>query len=176
MPPELSLAPGEVPLLRVDYQISRESAPFYFAVSSQALYLGAVKHLTIGDPHYFRRVPNQEVKSVTVRRLRPYGWWVFAALLFAVGVCACVLMMWPIVAGEGGKVSGIPLGLVAVGVVIPFAVRGRRGLVVESSAKRFQWKPPIVLDSASRRKIDDILAGILEACRQTGLPVGESAR
>lgn len=169
--PELD--PGESLIFQDSYHASKESRRFAFAVSTHALHLPGKKLIARSDPWFFRRVPVTEVQSVELRRLRSIGLLLLAALMVVVGVVTTVLMVMPLLRGQGGKVSGYPVAVIVGGLVIPFAARGRVGLVVRHSSGRFRWKPPLVIDRASRRRIKCLLEDIIAACREAGAPVKE---
>jgi len=76
-----------------------------------------------------------------------------------------MVLKWSVGEVQGGRVSGYPPAAVVVGLVIPFVVRGRYGLVVRYSDKRFRWKPTIAVDKKSREETSDFLTQIAEACR-----------
>ena len=162
--------PGEKLITQVWYAPPK-AEPFSLAISDRAIFLPRMKAFAVKDPRYFERVPISNVRSVAKVRLRPYGWWVFAALLVALGAVTTYWMMEPILRGQGGRVSGFPPGIAVIGCVIPFAVKGRFAIEVRMSLRNFRWKAPIVVDRKSRDQIRDVQRQILDACRQVGIPV-----
>jgi hypothetical protein len=128
-----------------------------------------------GDPSYFRRVPREQVRSIGVQRLRPYGLWVAAALMATVGLAIEIMMMMPLVGQEPGSytVSGWPLALLVGGLLLPIAGRGRTRLVVQLAKGRFGWNAPLVLDRASKQRIAAALDGVVTACRKAGFPLSD---
>ena len=145
--------------------IGKRAEPFAFAVSTQALFLPRKKFFAVKDPTYFERVPLNTVREVRIQRLRPHAMLVLAAIMVAAGVVTTFLMVGPLGKGEGGKIRGYPPAIVVVGLVIPFVIRGRYGLVVTYGEKRFRWKPTISVDKKSRAETTDFLMHIAEACR-----------
>jgi hypothetical protein len=145
--------------------IGRKAEPFAFAVSTQALFLPTKKFFAAKDPTYFERVPVGSVREVRIRRLRPHAMLVLAAIMVAAGMATTFLMVRPLLNGEAGKVSGYPPAIVVVGLVIPFAIRGRYGLVVTYGDKRFRWKPTIAVDKKSRTATKNFITEIADACR-----------
>jgi hypothetical protein len=169
------LEPGESVLLQESYQPSQKSEPFAITISDRALFLPSKRAFAVSDPYYYKRVPHGSVLSVSVRKLNPIGLWCLAAVLVVTGALTMVWMMAPVVSGEGGKIYGVPLGLLVAGLVLPFAARGRRGLVIRHTDGTFRWKPVVVVDAASKGRAEAILVSVQEACRRTGLRVIEEA-
>lgn len=175
MPLEVELEPGEELLTNLGYQASEDSRPFAIAISDRALYLLGRKRIALSDPYFFQRVPKEQVELVRIRRLRPHGMWAVALLSFVTGLVLSVLMVLALVHGEETKVSGYPLALVVVGLVIPFAIRGRYGLLVEM-AKPYRWKPPIVLGRRDRESIQSVFDEIVEGLQAAGIPCRDQRR
>ena len=169
------LESDETLLLHESYAPSQKSEPFSIAVSDRAVYVPMKRTFAIKDPYYFRRIPFTDLHSITVRKLSPVALWAVAILMIVVGGLTTAWMLAPVLAGEGGKVSGIPLGVLAVGVVLPFTARKRRGLIIEHQGGKFVWKPPLVIDAASKRRIEALLSGVLQTCRGVGLRVIDEA-
>src|SRR5262249_13295112 len=150
--------PGEIVLLDLDFQVSQSAKSggaivspalareakvqrLRIAISDRAFYLPATRFVVSGDPTYFRRVPKEQVQEVRVERLRPYGLWVAAALMVAFGLLFGVSMMWPLLTQTPGtyRVSGVPLALLAGGLLLPVMGKGRRRLMVQLNKGRFGW-------------------------------------
>jgi acetylornithine/succinyldiaminopimelate/putrescine aminotransferase len=91
--------------------------------------------------------------------------------MFLVGLETMYVMFAPLVNHALGehRVSGWPFALVAGGVLMPFATKGRLGLEIRTQDKTFRWKPPLVVDKASKRKIQETFDQILAACEKSGL-------
>ena len=123
----VELQPAEELILNDGFQASAKSDPFWVAVSNRSLFLPRKKFFAVQDPYYLEKVPLSNVVSVSRIRLRPYAWWVLAALMILAGTISTILMIKPLITGEGGTVSGYPPAIVIVGLVIPFAVRRRLG-------------------------------------------------
>lgn len=172
MPYAVDAEPGETVLANVFVKMSDNEEPFYFAVSDRAVFLPAKRFQISGDPRYLRRVPKAEVSEVKVERLRPYGLWAAAGFLVLVGGVTEILMMLPLIMQVPGthRVSGGPLALFVIGLVLPFASRDRRRLTVIAGKKPFHWNPPLVVGKAAKEKISGTLETILAACRTAGIP------
>jgi hypothetical protein len=171
------LEPNENLVLQVTFKVSEKVAAFNFAVSDQALYWPAIKGFVLkGDPTYFKRIRNNEISDVFVRRLPPYGLWIIAALMLVVGLTSTVFMMLPLINQEPGThtVSGWPFAIIAGGILMPLATKGRLGLEVRTHGKTFRWKPPLVVDKASKQKIQAIFDEIAAACEKSGLRVSRN--
>ena len=67
----LSIEPlaNECPLACVPYNV--ESRPFGLTVTDRALYFCELDRWSLKEPWVIRRLPNEQVKHVTVRRTRP---------------------------------------------------------------------------------------------------------
>jgi hypothetical protein len=174
------LEPGEQLLVQIALRLSEKSKPFHFAVSNRALFLPATKLLAISDPFYFQKVPLDQVEEVAVRRLRPYKFWLVAAAMIVVSALTSVDTVEAIIKHE--RVSkhtfgdGYPFALIVGGFILPFVAKGRFGLQVTMLNKSFNWKPPMVVDKASKEQIAETLDDIFEACRQTGLRIVDDRR
>ena len=151
--------------------IGKKAEPFAFAVTTHALFLPRKKFFAVKDPTYFERVPLRTVRQVTIQRLRPHAMLALAAVMVVVGAVTAFYMMRPQFKLEGGQVSGYPPGIFVVGLVIPFVIRGRHGLVVSYGEKNFRWKPTIAVDKKSRAQTADLLTRIADSCRTAGCNV-----
>jgi hypothetical protein len=167
--------PGETIVLHEGFQPSKKAEPFAFAVSNQALFLPAKKLFAVSDPYYFRRVPLREVQSVALQRTRPAGIWVLSALMIVAGLATTYWMLEPVFSGRGGRVSGYSIGIGVVGVVLPFAARGRFALVVSLTSGSFKWKPVLTVGGPGKAQGLALQQRILEACRKVGLVVRDTS-
>jgi hypothetical protein len=170
---EPELENGENVRLRVQLALSKKAQPFHFALSDRALYWPGIKLVAKNDPFYFRRFTHNQIQAVEIRRLAPYGFWALAAAMVVVGLISTVFMMQPLLNKSPGthQVSGWPIAIFVGGLILPFAAKGRYGLRVTTSEKTFKWKPPMVVDKASKDKVTEILATIRTACESAGLRV-----
>jgi hypothetical protein len=159
--------------LQIAFEASKKEV-FNFAVSDQALYWPAVKTFVLkGDPTYFKRIRNNEISEVCVRRLQPYGLWIFAGIMVLVGLATTISMFIPLINHEPGEhsVSGWPFAITVGGILMPFAAKGRLCLEVKTQNKVFRWKPPLVVDKTSKEKIRTTFETIAAACEKSGLRV-----
>jgi hypothetical protein len=170
------LEPNEAIALQIAFKVSEKSAAFNFAVSNQALYWPATKAFAMNDATYFKRIRNNEVSEVCVRRLPPYGLWLIAALMVVAGLAIAILMLLPLINQESGThtVSGWPFAILVGGILLPFAAKGRLGLEVRTHDKKFRWKPPLVVDKASKQKIQATFDEIIASCKKSGLRVSHN--
>ncbi|HEX4342564.1 MAG TPA: hypothetical protein VH255_04190 [Verrucomicrobiae bacterium] len=176
MPYIPELEPNEILMLQLAFKVSEKGAPFNFAVNDQALYWPAMKTFAINDATYFKRLRNNEVLEVCVRRLPPYGLWLVAVLMVLVGLVTSYFMYAPLIYHEPGEIhgSGWPIAIFVGGILLPFAAKGRLGLEVRTHEKKFRWKPPLVVDKASKQKIQAMFDQIIAACERSGLRVTRS--
>jgi hypothetical protein len=187
MPCIIQPEPGEKILLDLAFQASEEPIAHLhgqrpeelrLGISDRAIYLPAQRLVALRDPRYFRRVPKEQVTEVQVRTPRPYGLWIVAVLMVVIGLSTEILMMMPLVLQTPGtyRVSGWPLALLVGGLVLPLTARGRLHLIVILRRGRFRWKPPLVVDRASKQRIAAALDEILTACRTAGIPVSDERK
>jgi hypothetical protein len=164
------LEPDENLVLETAFKVSEKSAAFNFAVSDRAIYWPAKKTFALSDATYFKRLPKREVAEVSVRRLPPYAFWLVAILMVLAGLVTAYFMLIPLVNHEPGehKVSGWPLALVVGGILLPFAAKGRLGLQIRTLDRTFRWKPPLVVDKASKQNIEAFFDEIMVACKESG--------
>lgn len=173
---EPELETNENLALQIEFKISDKAKAFNFAVSDQALYWPATKMFAMNDATYFKRLRNNEISEVCVRRLPPYGLWVVAVLMVLVGLAFTYFMLTPLINHEPGehRVSGWPFAIFVGGILLPFAARGRLGLEVRTHDKKFRWKPPLVVDKTSKQKIQATFDEIIAACEKSGLRVSRN--
>jgi hypothetical protein len=166
--------PGEDVFLDAEYRASDKSEPFAIGISNRAVFLPAKKTFALtNDPYYFRRVPLSDVREVRVRRLKPLAMYLLAAIMVVVGLFTTVGMFTAAYQDADGRIRGYPLAVLVGGLVLPFAVRGRFGLVISQTTGTYKWKPPLVIDGASKQRIAQVLAAIVEASRRAGIPVAD---
>jgi len=167
--------PGEEIAARVKLDLSKKAQPFCFAVSNRAIYIPRIKFIAKTDPYYFQRVPLSQLRNITVKRLRPYALWFLAGLMIPIGLLTTIWMMEPVLRNEPGshKISGWPIAVFVGGVLIPFAAKGRFGLEIWFSGGTFRWKPPLVVDNASKQRIAETFRVIIDACGKVGAPISD---
>jgi hypothetical protein len=170
------LEPNENLALQIAFKVSEKSAVFNFAISDQALYWPATKAFAVNDATYFKRLRNNEISEVCIRRLPPYGFWIVAVLMVLAGLATSYFMFAPLINHEPGehRVSGWPFAIFVGGILLPFAARGRLGLEVRTHDKKFRWKPPLVVDKVSKQKIQATFDQIIAACEKSGLRVSHN--
>jgi len=170
------LEPNENIALQIAFKVSEKAGAFNFAISNQALYWPATKAFAMNDATYYKRLRNNEIYEVCVRRLPPYGLWVLAVLMVLAGLALAYVIYAPLINHEPGehRVSGWPIAIFVGGILLPFAARGRLGLEVRTHDNKFRWKPPLVVDKASKQKIQAMFDEIIVACEKSGLRVARN--
>ena len=170
---EVVTEPGEEVAASIALKLSKKAQPFFFAVSNRAIYIPRTKLIAKTDPYYFQRVRLEQVQQVTVRRLPPYALWVLAGLMISIGLLTTIWMMEPVLRNEPGtyRISGWPIAVFICGFLVPLAAKGRFGLEVGFSNGKYRWKPPLVVDGASKQKIAKTIQTIVEACEKVGVRV-----
>ena len=158
---------------RIELNLSKKAQPFHFAVSNRALYLPRIKLIAKTDPYYFQRVRLEQVQEIEVKRLAPYAFWLLAGLMICVGLITTIFMMEPVLRNEPGthRISGWPIAVFVCGFLVPFAAKGRFGLEVRFSDGKYRWKPPLVVDRASKQEIAETFQTIIQACEKVGARV-----
>jgi hypothetical protein len=167
MPFDVNLEPGEDLVLKELYQPTRKTQPFAFAVSTRALFLPAKRMFAVSDPWYFRRVPLPEVRNVAIRRLRSAGVWALAGVMASVGLVTTYWMLY----GRATKVSGYPIAVAVVGLVLPLLARGRYALTVGLTRGSFTWRPPILIGGSGKANGVALQERILQACGSVGVHI-----
>jgi hypothetical protein len=170
------LEPDENLALQIAFKVSEKSPVFNFAVSNRALYWPATKTFAVNDATYFKRIRNGEITEVRMRRLPPYGLWAVAILMVQFGSVVTYFMLAPSLNHDPGlhHESGWPFGIIAGGILMPFAARGRLGLEVRTHDKTFRWKPPLVIGKAAKQKIESAIEEMITACEKSGLRVSRN--
>jgi hypothetical protein len=170
---EVITEPGETVQTNIQLRLSEKAQPFFFAVSDRAIYIPRVKLIAKTDPYYFQRVPFDHIQHISIRRLPPYALWVLAGLMIPTGLLTTYWMMEPVMRHEPGvhEISGWPIAVFVCGFLVPIAARGRFGLDISFRDGKFRWKPPLVVDGASKQKIADALQSIIAACDKGGTRV-----
>ncbi len=171
MPYELKPQIGENILLDVRFQPSAKSEPFHFAVTDQAVYLPAKKFVVSGDPHYFKRVPNTDIKEVSIQKANAYGAWFTAALMLIAGIALGIILLLNASGTISPRAVGWTLALIVGGILLPWAAKGRKRLVIVMAKGVFRWNPPFVVDKRSKIQVQEIMQSILDTCSGSGLPV-----
>jgi len=166
---------GEELAAEIELNLSKKAQPFHFAVSNRAIYIPRIKFIAKTDPFYFQKVTLDNVRHVAVTRLRPYGLWLLSAVMVIVGLVTTVWMMEAALWGqaETRHVTGWPIAVFVCGFLVPFAVKGRAGLEVWFDGGTYRWKPPLVVDKASKQRVAETLQTILQACAKVGVCVAD---
>ena len=170
---EIIPEPGEEVAARIELNLSKKVQPFCFAVSNRAIYIPRIKLVAKTDPYYFQRVRLEQVQEVNVRRLAPHALWLLAGLMITIGLLTTIFMMTPVLRNEPGthRISGWPIAVFVCGFLVPFAAKGRFGVEIRFSDGKYRWKPPLVVDKASKQKIAETIQTIVAACEKVGARV-----
>jgi hypothetical protein len=171
------LETGEKLIRQFRVKLSKKAKPFLFAVSDRALYWPQQKLFTWNDPTYFRRIPHNQVQTVSLKKLAPYGIWFVSLLMIVAGLFILAagihLHLAEIRAYNLTKRKLVDSGIALIlgGLYFALEPKGRFGLRIQTSDKSFTWKPPLLFDKPSRIHIAIALKDILETCQRTGLRV-----
>ncbi len=175
MIPESQLEEGERLLFHGRARTARHVEPFEAAVSDRAVYVVAKESFAVRNPFVMMRIPTSQIESVDCRRVPSLGAWCLAAVLVVVGGWTTWTMFADVLKGRPGTRSGIPVGVLVVGVVIPFVAHGRWRLVITYGGRVFSWKPPLSVDPTFRRATRELIGGFVDACRGAGIHVIDEA-
>jgi hypothetical protein len=169
---------GETMQVSIRLSLSKKAQPFCFAVSDRAIYIPRIKFIAKTDPYYFQRVRLEQVQHVTIKRLPPYALWLLAGLMIPIGLVTTIWMMEPVLRNQPGThhISGWPIAVFVCGFLVPFVAKGRFGLDVSFSDGRYRWKPPLVVDKASKQRVAEAIQRIVEACEKVGVRISDERR
>lgn len=172
---EVNLETGEEVAAQIELDLSKKAQPFFFTVSNRAMYIPRIKFIAKTDPFYFQRVPLAQIRHVAVTRLRPYGLWILAAVMIAVGLVTTVWMMEQALRNEASErhISGWPIAVFVCGFLVPFAAKGRFGLEVWFDGGKYRWKPPLVVDRPSKQRVTETFQTIVAACMKVGVSISD---
>jgi hypothetical protein len=142
--------------------------PFALGVSNRAVYFAEKKTFAVRDPWQLRRFRHSEVRSVELMKHRPYLWWLLSAVFIIAGL---VTSIWVITGWSDTDVtrSGYPFGVLAVGLVLPFVVRGRTRLRINTIDRSLDWRSPLTVNSSPRKKAREMQLSFMEACKAVGI-------
>ena len=165
------LEPGEELLCMAQYHVASHSEPFACMVTNRSLLWSRT---SLGGPK-LERTPIAEVRGARVVRVRPYVVWFFAPILFLIGIVTTYLMFAEPREVEGSEdeiwVSGAPLGVAAIGLVLPFAARRRFALEIDTVRRKYRWKPPIVVGQQARADVRATIMKVTSGLERVGIPV-----
>lgn len=166
MATELPLNPDESVIFNDFFQADQYSIPFAFAASNKAIYVSKEKHFA-KESWYYERIPIEDVKQVTLQRERSRWLILLSVILLLAGLFFAYNMMsnWLNKVPET-RVSGIPFGMIAAGLSIPFLARGRKVLVFDTTKDIFKWKPKFVVDKKSRDAVKNFQSEVLSVCEK----------
>ena len=171
MPFEITLQEGERVIANLTFMVPNGPAAFHIAVTDRAVFLPGKKAFAVKDPTYAERVGLNQVVEVKIKKLGSVFLWILAALMVLGGAAVTMLMMRPVLQGQGGHISGYPPAIAVVGLVIPFLARRRYGLTIAMVGRTFRWKPRLYVDKASRSAAGRFLTDVSTAFREAGVSV-----
>jgi len=175
--PKLETGEKLIRQFRVQLSTKAKAKPFLFAVSDRALYWPQQKLLAWNDPSYFRRIPHDQVQTVSLKKLAPYAFWLLSPLMILAGlamiVAAIHLHLTESRAYTPTKrlLGELGIALIIGGIYLALEGKGRFGLRIQTCDKSFTWKPPLLFDKPSRIHIAFVLKDMLKTCQQAGLHV-----
>ena len=162
MDEEFQLEDDELIVADESFQASKNSYPFRMVLTSHAVYLTRLNKRSLSEPWYLERILHSNIREVLLAPVRPLAAWAAAVVFLGLGITTLILMYLP---SSDGSISGWPFALVVGGLVIPFAVRGRKQLVVRLIDETYIWKPEIVIDGTTRAEIRRVQESLLETFR-----------
>jgi hypothetical protein len=172
MPEEFRYDDDETLKFTCDYTASNKGAGlFAIRITNKAFYRMKTKLFAVSDPYYFERILHEDIIRVMIVRRRQLGLWILSGLMIAAGA----LVVWAILNDSAGSAKGIGYGIASgvIGLIMPFVIRGRFVLIVESYKGRIKWVPPLVLDKPSKAEIDSIFTRIKVTSDELKLDVSD---
>ena len=166
------LEEGERLLFHAAAPVGNYMEPFEAAVTDQAVYVVGKKTFAVRNPFVVIRIPHGRIQRIEVSRMRPLWLGLLSVIMVVGGGFTTFVMFRGILRGEAGLSSGIPVGVLVVGAVLPWVLRGRRRLTIRYDGRTFVWTPRLTVDAKSRELTESLLQGLLSSCRQVGLCVG----
>ena len=161
---------GEQVYIQHEFRGSHQHV-FAMAVSNQALYLSTQK-FAMNDTCYFKRVPLSDVVEVRCVKQRPFFMLLISTLMAVVGGIVSFQMLataYGYLEGGGDRVSGWPIAIFVGGLVVPFASRGRKTLLVQMRKGKFKWRPQLAVDKKTRELYMRIQNELMLACKAVGI-------
>jgi len=163
-------APGENVVLRTTLDLNHTPA-FHCVWTDQNVYWSRID--APSGAVTLERIPLTSVEKVVVVRVRPFAVWLLAPILVLGGAVLCIFTLaipMYVAAHEATTVSALPLGLVAVGVVLPFVARDRFEVrLMAGNLGGRRWRMPLVLGSAARTRVRYIVDEIVDAAAATSI-------
>ena len=147
---------------------------FALAVTNKAVFFTEKRRFAVRDPWTLHRFRIEKILSVALYRAKPYAWWILSAVMILSGLALSLWMYLPGWGDPEGIRSGYPLGLIAGGLVLPFIIRGRMILELNTVDRTLRWKPPITVNAGPRKQVLKMQQAFVEACRQVGIRMGEN--
>ena len=106
---------------------------------------------------------------VAVEKVNVGPWWWLAAVLIALAAAGAYAMASFGVEERGAMAVVAFLGV--SGLMLPFTTRGRRRLVIHLHEEKIALAPPPFLPKDRRQRVWDGMERMLDAFRQSGIPV-----
>ena len=147
----------------------KKGGAFALLVSDRALFLLRSRRLAIRDPWYFERIPLRDVTLVELVAQRASWSWGVAASCIALGTWLLTQLIPQGLGPERAKPIGYSVALVVVGLVIPFAARGRLTLHVKLSNGTFKWRPTLTVGGPYSSLAREYLVSLAHAIRSAGV-------
>lgn len=174
MPIEIPLEPNEQLIYQDSFQGERQTIPFVFAASKNAVFVSKEKHFA-KESWCFMRIPLTEIKRVLLCKERPMVLWVTGALIFVFGLTLSIglIMANNSPDSEIKHYSILPYLITIFGATLPFLAKNRRTLIVEMAKGKYKWKPKVQFDKKQRERIEKLQENILETCQSIGIKVNK---
>lgn len=138
------------------------------ALTDRAVIIAREQHFA-KKPYYLKRIPISAVTQIYQKADRAITIWVLAGAIFLGGLIFAIGMAWNVNRElPGTKVNGWPFIFMALGIALPFLLKGRQTLTIQSGDQLDKWKPGIFDNSAEARQLQE---NFLSACLQRGIHV-----
>jgi hypothetical protein len=152
----------------------RHSGPMAIGITDRAVYVLEADRWSLREQWRTRRVPIEQIRRVTVRRMRRSQMVLLSLALMIAGGVATYVMVLPFREGHGRWVSAWPIIAIIGGMVLPFTAHGRRTVHIEFVAGRpWVWKPPLFAAEMTKQHIDWLIEQIVKGFRRQRIYVSE---
>jgi hypothetical protein len=157
----IQLPEGERELANVAF---RRESPMAIGITDRAVYIAESKWRPFRKEWRIRRIPIEQVRRVSVRRMRPGLVLLLSLMLIAVGAVHLYVMLHFF--RESREVSLWPFLTIGAGLILPFTARGRRIVHIEFAAgEPWIWRPPMLAADMTKRHVDWLIEQIVKGFR-----------
>lgn len=171
--PKFEAPEGETLLYSEHVAFKKQEAPFGVAVTERAVYVLKRRLMVFFPLWKYRRFALHEIREIEIKPISRKMVWAFSIFFYALGFIGMMGEM--AVFRRGGTFYSPEFlfhgALIAVAIIIPLILRGRRGLTIRSTKGALYWVPPISARGKAARKADAALRELATVCTSLGIRV-----